>query len=238
MTKPRSVHTAGQWLITDSGVQTGANNMEIDQRALDAMMAGKQKKPVVRFFQWDKAVITYGYLMDAEKVASYATGHGNPPIVKRPTGGGTVLHMPNDLSLSLLWPRHSGLLPDAPRECYAVIHDALRTGVRRYLGDVTLSLHAKEKSCETTPAKKFSLCFQEPVCDDVMLDKKKIIGGALRVTRQAMLYQGAIQIRSTIQMERLRNCLMTALTDTILKRVDPNARAASYLSSLGVPDES
>lgn len=190
--------------------------MLIDQRALDGMLGGLQKLPVVRFFQWSEPVITYGYLLDREKVKLWAAENGGLPIVQRPTGGGAVVHRPTDLSLSILWPRRSGLLPDRPRECYAAIHAALRAGVRRYLGESAPSLHVRAEGCDLRPTERFSVCFDEPVCDDVMLGGRKIVGGALRITRQAVLYQGAVQLRRTIQMEKLKGALLASLSEHLL----------------------
>jgi lipoate-protein ligase A len=219
MNKLKTVRTAGPWLITDSGANTAGRNMAIDQKALDAMVRGLQRIPVVRFFRWEKPVITYGYLLDRAKVREWSRQNGNLPVVQRPTGGGAVVHQPSDLAISLLWPRKSGLFPDNPRECYAEIHATLRAGVRQYLGDVLPSLYSRpDQACETTPAhgqNRFSVCFDEPVCNDVMLGDRKIVGGALRVTRQAMLYQGAIQLRRAVHIEKLQSCLLSALMDRL-----------------------
>ena len=222
----RTVRAAGGWLVTDSGAQSGARNMEIDRRALDAMIRGAQAMPVVRFFQWEKPVITYGYLLDKAKVKAYADENGGLPVVQRPTGGGAVIHQPSDLSLALLWPRRSGLLPDLPTQCYAEIHAALRSGVRRYLGDALPSLFNKDEACETGPRERFSVCFDEPVCNDVMLGGRKIVGGALRVTKQAMLYQGNVQLKRTVNLERLKNCLLSALMELVLQPAVGSARPA------------
>ena len=217
----RTVRTAGAWLITDSGVNSARRNMEIDRKALDAMLDGLQKIPVVRFFQWEKTVVTYGYLLDRTRVAGWAKENGSLPIVQRPTGGGAVIHQPTDVAVSFLWPRKSGLLPDNPRDCYAEIHATLRAGVRRYLGDADTSLFARDdKTCETPAANgqnRFSVCFDEPVCNDVMLGNRKIIGGALRVTRQAILYQGAVQLLRAANVEQLKSCLMSAVIDRFVK---------------------
>lgn len=221
MTALRTVRTAGPWLITDSGVNSARRNMEIDAKALEAMQRGPQKLPAVRFFQWDKPVITYGYLLDKARVAEWARQNGGLPTVQRPTGGGAVVHQPTDVAISFLWPRKSGLLPDNPRDCYAEIHATLRAGVRRYLGDASPSLYAPgDNACETAPASnesRFSVCFDEPVCNDVMLGNRKIIGGALRVTRQAILYQGAVQLLRASNVEQLKSCLLSALTERFSK---------------------
>lgn len=219
MNNLRAVRTAGSWLVTDSGRSSAVRNMAIDQRALDAMLGGYQKIPVVRFFQWQKEVVTYGYLLDRAKVAAWAKENGDLDIVQRPTGGGAVIHQPSDLAISFLWPRKSGLLPDNPRACYADIHAALRAGVRAYLGDAETSLYTPQESCEApvAAAERFSVCFDAPVCNDVMVGRRKVVGGALRVTRQAILYQGAVQLKRAIHMEKLKSCLLSAIMEKLLR---------------------
>src|SRR5258706_2543445 len=146
------------------------------------------------------------------------------PDRKRPTVGGAVLHKTTDLSLSLLWPRHSGFLPENPKDCYELIHKHLMEGVKNSSGK-NLYLYAPDRhsresgnpgcqpAVKTSDSKKSlkpgfplsrerrQLCFEEPVCNDVMLDKKKIIGGALRLTKQAILYQGTVQLGGLMDKE-------------------------------------
>ena len=230
MKKLQSVRSAGNWLITDSGVNSAARNMAIDQNSLDAMLRGLHATPIVRFFQWQKAVVTYGYLLDESRVKEWAEANGGLDTVQRPTGGGAVIHQPTDLAISFLWPRKSGLLPDNPRDCYAEIHAMLRAGVKKYLGDSAPSLYAPGQSCETVPAdgqNRFSICFEAPVCNDVMLGDRKIIGGALRITRQALLYQGAVQLRRTMHLEKLKSCLLSSIMDRLLRTSAPELAAAN-----------
>ncbi len=163
--------------------------MEIDRAALEDMLVGKSDTPLLRLFQWSEPTVTYGYLLDPAKVKEWAKPYGNVPVVKRPTGGGAVLHTPNDLSLSLLWPRSSKMFSDHPRECYAQIHEII-LGVLKKNRD--LSLFSKDGSC-AQHSSNLPVCFQEPVCNDVMENGKKIVGGALRITKQAILYQGTVQ---------------------------------------------
>src|SRR5262245_7895400 len=98
MHKLRTVRTAGPWLITDSGVNSASRNMSSDKKSLEAMMRGLQRLPVVRFFQWQKPVVTYGYLLDRDLVSTWAQDNGGLDFVQRPTGGGAVIHSPQDLA--------------------------------------------------------------------------------------------------------------------------------------------
>ncbi len=210
----------GPWLILDSGVRRGEDNMAIDRKALEGMIAGAQRLPLIRFFQWDKPTISYGHLLDPAAVKLWSQSNGGLPYVRRPTGGGAVRHDVIDLSVSILWPRNSDFFSSNPRHAYAEIHAVLKEGVRDYLGNGTPLIFMKPASaCEPPPQNgtngnghRLSLCFQEPVCNDVMLGDRKIIGGALRFTKKAVLYQGTVQLKRTLNVEKLKNCLLSAFT--------------------------
>ncbi len=176
--------------------------MDIDRKALESMESDQNEPPLLRFFQWASPAVSYGYLLDPEKVKDFARKNGNFPIVKRPTGGGAVVHQTTDLSISLLWPRRQGIFPDKPRECYKAIHKLLIDCFGK-MNHSTPNFQLWVASCGATretwsgtrrnPKQTVPVCFEEPVCDDVMLNGEKIIGGALRLTRKAILYQGNIQ---------------------------------------------
>lgn len=212
--------TTPRWLIKDSGVKGAEHNMEIDREALDRLDLERHGIAILRFFQWLKPVVTYGRLLDPVRVQSWAIERGVREIVERPTGGGAVLHRTDELALSILWPRGTGSLSDHPREAYAHIHETLLQGLIPCLPEKQLVLReASDRLCaapeETRADRRFSACFQEPVCNDVMLEGRKIIGGAMRLTKSAVLYQGSIQLDPMPPLERLKNYLLAALANRL-----------------------
>src|SRR5690349_11144970 len=96
------------WPVLDSGTHSGVENMSVDRLALERVTETSQ--PLLRFFQWDKPAVSYGYLLDDAKVKQWTDARienreSKIDLVRRPTGGGAVMHQPSDLSFSLLWPR-------------------------------------------------------------------------------------------------------------------------------------
>ena len=203
-------------LVTDSGALPGDRQMQIDR---DALAAVRVDEPALRlrFFQWTEPTVTFGYLMDPARVREWAAGFGTTPIVQRPTGGGAVFHQPTDLSLSLLWARPAGIFPEKPRACYEAIHRHLSAGLAAYLmsrGELSdsQSLYLRPaNSCAAPTTNRFSVCFDEPVCHDVMRGPKKVIGGALRITKMAILYQGAVMLEGPVDLDALKGALAQAL---------------------------
>lgn len=143
--------TTPTYNVVDSGPLSGERNMAIDRAALEEFQSSVSGTPVLRFFQWTEPTITYGYLLDLEKVKSWAANRGASSFAKRPTGGGAVLHSPSDLSLSLLWPRNSGLFSDTPRTCYAEIHSIILKTLLSCGTSEILNLHTAPKKCSDTP---------------------------------------------------------------------------------------
>lgn len=173
--------------------------MAIDADALTRLDTDPSLPPVLRFFEWLEPALTHGYLLDAAQVKAWAAGHPGLAIAQRPTGGGAVRHDPADLSVSILWPRGKTSVPVKARDAYAFIHGVFDQALKEAAGLKGSMLHVKpggacEAPVEAAPTRHFSVCFEEPVCNDVMAGGRKIAGGALRLTRNAVLYQGTIQL--------------------------------------------
>ncbi len=205
------------WNVVDCGPLEGTVNMEIDRAALAAAQSGLSS-PTLRFFQWIRPTVTYGYLLNEQQVEEWISSMDQSlstiDRAKRPTGGGAVLHSEHDLSFSFLWSRASKIFSNRPRECYAEIHAILLNALRG-AGRGVLSLHsASTERCaqNITPRKTFSVCFEEPVCNDVMIGEKKIIGGALRITKEAVLYQGTLHGTSGFHTSQFKHALINEMS--------------------------
>ena len=61
------------WLIADSGRLSGLENMSIDEQNLAVMNEGTDARLKLRFFQWDKPTVSFGYNTNQGKVQRWAT---------------------------------------------------------------------------------------------------------------------------------------------------------------------
>jgi lipoate-protein ligase A len=199
----------------DAGVASGAFHMYADAETLDVLQARPFDRLVIRVFQWDQPTISYGYLLDAHRVTAWAQQMNLPGLIqiKRPTGGGAVLHTTKDLSFSLAWRRDTDFFSDSPRLCYEQIHQRLLAQLGNH-NPAGFSLFTKASGgCESPlGAKELPVCFNEPVCNDVMSGAQKVVGGALRITKTAILYQGTIQLPN-IEMDVLKGAVRRAFGD-------------------------
>ncbi|OVE75769.1 hypothetical protein BVX98_06850 [bacterium F11] len=204
------------WQVNHSPSLPGSSHMKIDKDYLLSQTNSTEFEPKLRFFQWMRPTISYGYLQNGELVQRWAENKGNVEIVQRPTGGGVVFHQPTDLSLSLIWPREKGIFPENPRDCYKAIHMIIKKGIEETIGLPSLSLFSPESGpCDASPeietCDRFSLCFQAPICHDVMQEGQKIVGGALRLTRKAILYQGNILNPEAKNLDKCKSSIISSL---------------------------
>ena len=168
--------------------------MRWDGDTMSAIAA--QGGPVFRLFRFSEPTVTYGRFQPLDQVRALAPSGW--PLVRRPTAGGLVFHQ-NDLCFSLCWPPQTPPLPSGPRDVYRWIHSL-----------VLESLHGAEglrlaACCDGAPPSIPSgerQCFRDPVGYDIMQGEKKIVGGALAVKKEAILYQGSIQNAAFAQTGR------------------------------------
>lgn len=170
------------WRWRDDGPAGGLHNMEVDEALLEAQR-DPAALPTLRVFLWSAKTLSFGRLQDRHQAANDTMILGAQAMVRRPTGGGTVLHG-HDLSFSLTWRRDHPAFPSCLKNIYRGIHETVRRGLSE--AGVEASLH---KASARSAAGK--MCFEgAPAEDDLMLNGGKILGGALRVTGWGRLYQG------------------------------------------------
>ncbi len=113
------------------------------------------------------------------------------PVV-RPTGGGAVLHG-TDLCLSLFVPwRDSFPRGQSWPRFYGRLHGWLGEALSAWGIPSTEALDCLCPPVILTNTPPGGTCFSEPVQGDRMSDGRKILGGALALFRDGLLYQGSI----------------------------------------------
>jgi lipoyl(octanoyl) transferase len=198
-----------RWRLQVDGPLSGHDNMAVDENLLDAQK-DPAALPVLRFFHWNIPTLTYGRLQSGHDAANRAMIEGLSRAVRRPTGGGMVIHR-DDLSLSLVWRRDHPALPSCLKNVYRSIHDTARTALAG-LG-VEATFHHREG-----PPPKPGMCFNEPAEDDLLWRGKKILGGAIRVTGWGRLYQGNLLWQGLgMNAETMKKTLIESFTRDFFK---------------------
>ena len=149
------------------------------------------RRPLLRLYRIHSGV-TVGRSWAGVLPLEWSCSHED--IVVRPTGGGAVLHG-KDLCLSLFvpWGQEFPRGQDWPH-FYERLHGWLSRGLASWgtpSTEATSCLFPLSSSANTPPG---GLCFSEPVRGDRMAEGQKILGGALALAREGLLYQGSISL--------------------------------------------
>lgn len=137
-------------------------NMAIDEAILNSVMLGKSD-PTIRFYKWEKGAVSLGIGQDYSILKDK-----DVIIVKRPTGGNSVYHSPNDLTYSVI----------APKDLFLGWRDAYEKICGRIINAVNLVSVLEAKLIGR---------------NDVVLNGKKVCGNAIDYSKNNFFLQhGAI----------------------------------------------
>ncbi len=177
----------------------GPWNMALDEALLEAAAADGQC--TLRLYRWQEPTLSLGYFQAyADRWQHPASGRA--AVVRRPSGGGAILH-DVELTYSLAIPSHH---PLAVRRlgCYRAVHVALvdvlaQWGIQATLftspcGTAALggdSAIAQPRAAVPHLREPF-LCFQRRSPGDVLVAGAKIAGSAQRRCRDAVLQHGSV----------------------------------------------
>jgi lipoate-protein ligase A len=188
---------------------TGARNMAVDEVLLEsAALAGQFS---LRFYSWQASTLSLGYFQQYADRQQHSASQ-NCPAVRRPTGGGAILH-DREITYSVAVPPGHRL---AAKHLllYEAVHDALidvlagcgihatlyraSEGAQRVGGPI-LADHRDHAShgAPAVPEKLGQspapfLCFQRRAPGDVLVGDIKIAGSAQRRWRGAVLQHGSL----------------------------------------------
>ncbi len=164
---------AAEWTYVESGEQTGAFNMALDESMARALAAG-EGNPVLRLFRWRPWAISLGYNQAVADIDAVRCAADGIDVVRRPTGGRAILHA-DELTYSVVMPagRRSIL------RVYNEISTALVRGLAIYGVEVSLRKSqpdfAKEyRSSSSVP------CFASSARYEIEWRGRKLVGSAQR----------------------------------------------------------
>lgn len=181
-----------KWTIIDSGASDAQGNMEIDAKLLQELDPSSIS-PVLHFYDWISPSATYGHFINpSDHLSEFVFTHGYLQLAKRPTGGGLIFHT-NDLAFSVLVPAAHDAYSVNILENYAFVNRLVIEVIEEFVGrPVPLNLLLNEPGAKDHHSGNF--CMAKPTKYDVMLDGRKVGGGAQRRTRAGFLHQGTISL--------------------------------------------
>jgi lipoate-protein ligase A len=165
-------------------VADGPHNMGADEVLLESALAGTAS---LRFYGWSPATLSLGYFQ-ADSVRQSDDSLRRLPYVRRPSGGGTLIHH-HEVTYGL------GLPPGMPWQA----RDSWLPRMHAIIAAALVDLGIPATLQASTAAEPFTgfLCFQHFTPGDLRIRDAKIVGSAQRRQRKALLQHGSILLRAS-----------------------------------------
>ena len=183
------------WRLLSTGQHNAAMNMAIDE----AMLLNQEShpQPTLRFYDWSQPTFSFGYFQRiTDEVDVDACTSRGIELVRRMTGGGTVIHG-WDVTYAIIVPHGSGVLPGSISASYGVISKCLINGfqgigvdAKSQIKKPTQNNRHDELSSDVLP----NICLTNLARYDIMLDGKKIAGVSQRRKQIGVMHQGYIAL--------------------------------------------
>lgn len=171
--------------LLNMGKNPAAMNMAIDEAILIAQK--EQPQPTLRFYDWSSPAFSFGYFQDIAAEVDVKACHADGiALVKRMTGGGTVVHG-WELTYTLILPRGAGEINIS--DAYDGIGKSLVKAFQK-LGISAQCYTACSDAAQTTE----NICLTNPAEHDVMSENKKLAGVSVRRNRNGIMFQGYISL--------------------------------------------
>lgn len=177
-------------MVTNKGLIIKTPPLDVfNQMAADEFFCERMpERYLLRFFNWEKPGITFGFSQRSAEVLSQIPKEDIDLLrTRRPTGGGIVFHK-KDLTFSFIFHNPGEFNPHA-------LYEKLHTAVNEAFSKENINLEIlNSKTASYAVSSPAMDCFSKPVEKDLMISGKKVLGGALRKFSDYMLYQASFQI--------------------------------------------
>jgi lipoate-protein ligase A len=181
----------GRWRVILDGAEDGAANMAIDEAILETYdRADHRPSPTLRLYSWRPAAVSLG------RSQPIARSHDAPvlaaegiDLVRRPTGGGAVLHE-FERTYSVVGARGVPPFSGGVIATYRSLARALTCGLAR-LGVAAVAVEPTRDRSRDVAAS----CFERLGAWEITANGRKLVGSAQAHRRRAFLQHGSIPVR-------------------------------------------
>ena len=194
-----------------------SENMEYSWHLLNSLK--KNPRCILHFYNWKKKAATYGYFTKpCEFLNLKEVEKKGIEIARRPTGGGILFHL-SDLAFAFFLPANHPSYSINTMENYEIVNMAILEGLKKWVNPVELlqtDLRAPDHASQ-------HFCMAKPTRYDVIIDGRKIAGGAQRRVQWGLLHQGSIHLKA-LPLDLLDEILLpgTCVVEEMRKNTVPD----------------
>ena len=159
--------------------------MAIDEALYRSVTPGSS--PILRFYTWQRPTLSLGYFQDYGRVVSEPfVVHNNIDVVRRITGGRTVLHQ-YEVTYAVVAPLDNIFENLSLQETYRLIAEALNLALQQLgASESSISLDATRREFHLPQ------CFVAVSKYEIADGRRKVIGSAQKRSRDRFLQHGSI----------------------------------------------
>ena len=185
--------SAQRWRLVIDGVRNGAGNMARDEALLESSLS-PGASPTLRLYGWHPPCLSLGYGQRMRSVDAARCRARGWQIVRRPSGGGALLH-DDELTYCLLLPSGHPLQQGDIVASYA----RLRRGLVASLAILGVKADAAlaEGAAPRASASE-AICYLLPAAQEICLGGRKLMGSAQVRRRGALLQHGSLPLKATV----------------------------------------
>jgi lipoate-protein ligase A len=171
--------------VIRDGACDGPTNMARDEQLL---YSEALRPAALRLYGWSPPTISLGYFQRYDEVAALPEDVRGLAVVRRPTGGGAILH-DREVTYCLVIDDSLAAARTAPAELYRLVHECWRAALREEWPAVEL---APESYPLPTPRTGPFFCFAKPGRTDLIIRGRKLLGSAQRRVSGRVLQHGSL----------------------------------------------
>lgn len=209
---------AAPWHLIRDGWHGGATNMARDEALRETVMRSAGAPPILRLYGWRPHCLSLGYGQRTRVVDRARCRARGWQVVRRPSGGGALLHA-EELTYCLLLPPQHPLQQGDILASYARLRRGLVAGLAR------LGVAADEAVTATTGSRRHfeAICYLQPAAQEVSVAGRKLIGSAQLRRRGVLLQHGSLPLGADI----------TAIADGLVYEPEAERAAAKRAAAKG-----
>lgn len=182
-----SPYVPATWRLIIGSEADGATNMAVDQAIVEAVIEGSSP-PTLRFYAWSPPCLSLGRSQPLSDVDLGACRAAGVDVVRRPTGGRSILHT-DELTYSVALLQTDARAEGGVLEGYRRLSEGLLAGLQR-LGVAAIQAMGRRKP----QAEPTAICFETPADYEITVEDRKLVGSAQWRARGGVLQHGTLPL--------------------------------------------